>query len=106
VAVVRSPVVVVGVRDAAWLGGVLAELLDRGYFDGTPALRDRAVEVCNELQVVANGAQTGGELVSIRDASAVLKCSTATVRRRLDDGTLERVRVGHLVRVRLPSEAS
>jgi excisionase family DNA binding protein len=88
-------------RDALWLGPMLEELVARGYFAGHDAVRDRAVEVCNELHQVATGGQTGDELVSIRDAARRMQCSPTTIRRRLDDGTLERVRVGGLVRVRL-----
>jgi excisionase family DNA binding protein len=100
VAVVTAPALVLNARDCRWLGPLLEDLLGRGYFDSAPALRDRAVEVCNELHVVASGGQTGDELLSVEDAAAVLKCSTSTVRRRLRDRSLSPVRLGGLVRVR------
>jgi excisionase family DNA binding protein len=106
VAVLSAPAVVITARDARWLAGVLEDLLERGYFAGHDAVRDRAVEVFNELNFVANGGQRLDELYSVRDAAAMLKCSTSTVRRRLEDGTLERVNVGRMVRVRLAMEAS
>jgi excisionase family DNA binding protein len=105
-AVMRAPAVLLAQRDARWLAGVLEDLVDRGYFVDAPAVRDRALEVVNELNFVANGAQPVDELYSVRDAAAMLKCSTSTVRRRLEDGTLERVNVGRMVRVRLAMEAS
>ena len=41
------------------------------------------------------------QLVSIREAASVLGCSTATVRRKLGNGELASVRLGHTVRVDL-----
>jgi excisionase family DNA binding protein len=106
VAVVRAPVVLIGQRDATWLAGVLGDLLARDYFRDHEALRDRVVEVVNELQEVGNPGHARAQLLSIKQSAAVLNCSTSTIRRRLDDGVLERVQVGSLVRVRLPLEAS
>jgi hypothetical protein len=59
VADVNVPVVIIGARDARWLGGVLADLLERHYFDATPALPDRVLEVANELRHVRQLRPTG-----------------------------------------------
>jgi excisionase family DNA binding protein len=100
VAVIRSPFVAVTPRDAAWLAGTLTDLLERHYFDSAPALRDRVVELCSEMHAVSTGGQADDELLSIRDAARHMKCSTDTIRRRINAGALVPVRFGSLVRVR------
>jgi hypothetical protein len=70
VAVVNVPVVTGGAHDARWLGGVIADLLERHYFDKTPALPDRVLEVAHELRQVANCDQPGDEVGSVRHPAA------------------------------------
>lgn len=40
------------------------------------------------------------EYVDVREAAAILKASTKTVRRRISDGSIPAIRLGHLVRIR------
>jgi excisionase family DNA binding protein len=106
-----APLVVPGERDARWLGPVLADLVESGYFAAadTPALAERAGMLASECQQVATSGRAldaGGDgghdrLMTYDEAARWLGVSRRTLCRRVADGSLPATRVGRLVRLRL-----
>lgn len=96
----RSPVVVIGARDAQWIADALEYLARVGHFAGAPALGERAVELVDDLSCVLGHASTDGQqLLSYKDAARSLGVSLSSVRRYVSSGRLPAVRVGGSVRI-------
>jgi excisionase family DNA binding protein len=100
-AVIVVPFAAVEARDAGWLGDVLTDLLERGYFDTAPALAERARRLVAECQFVVSGGQRDVEsLLTYGQAANVLNVSVSTLRRMVSDGRVPVVRIGAAVRLR------
>jgi excisionase family DNA binding protein len=98
-AVITSPALVLGVRDARWLAAVLGDLLDRRYFP--PGLAERAALVAHDCRTVATGGQGEAEpLLTYGQAAIVANVSERTMRRLVASGRVPAVRLGAAVRIR------
>jgi hypothetical protein len=102
VAVVNGPVAIVTSRDGRWLSALIAAALEVGWFDGTPALQQRAVVVADEFrQVCDNERHPSARWLPVKEAAVAIGRSPRTVQRQAQSGALEGRKVGGTWRVQV-----